>query len=116
MLTHIGDGARAWISTPQHLLDDRLHLRLLVAGIALLESLPVIAEDLLKGRFVDPLSVVCHGRWLSHTLPSGSTFFASLAVSLQVHWREEKKAIKKGNSYTIKMYSYIRVSMFGGRI
>jgi hypothetical protein len=79
MLTHIGDVAGGWLPTPQHLLDDRLYLRLLVTGIALLEGLPVIAEDLLKGRSIDPLSVVCHGRGLYHTLPSRSTIFASLA-------------------------------------
>src|SRR5215470_11585141 len=79
MLTHIGDVAGGWIPTPQHLLDDRLYLGLLVTGKALLEGFPVITEDLLKGRFVDPLSVGCHGRGLYHTLPSGSISLASLA-------------------------------------
>src|SRR5215510_194846 len=46
--------------------------------MALLEGPPVIAEDLLEGVFVDPLSVVCHGRWLYHTLPPGSTCLPSL--------------------------------------
>src|SRR5262249_11858066 len=46
--------------------------------MALLEGPPVIAEDLLEGVFVDPLSVVCHGRWLYHTLPPGFTCLPSL--------------------------------------
>src|SRR5712691_9211577 len=46
--------------------------------MALLEGPPVIAEDLLEGVFVDPLSVMCHGRWLYHTLPLGSTCLPSL--------------------------------------
>jgi hypothetical protein len=64
----------------------------------------MITEDLLKGRFVDPLSVVCHGRGLYHTLPSGSTSLASLAgapiCSLE---RGEQGPAKKGNSYTIQL-------------
>src|SRR5262245_22131614 len=46
--------------------------------MALLEGPPVIVEDRLEGVFVDPLSVVCHGRWLYHTLPPGSTCLPSL--------------------------------------
>src|SRR6266481_1203106 len=46
--------------------------------MALLEGPPVIAEDLLEGVLVDPLSVMCHGRWLYHTLPLGSTCLPSL--------------------------------------
>jgi hypothetical protein len=55
VLAEIGDVPRGRIATAQHLVDDGLHLTLLVAGIALLERLPVLAEDLLEGRFVDPL-------------------------------------------------------------
>src|SRR6266849_1969620 len=46
--------------------------------MALLEGHPVITEDLLEGVFVNPLSVVCHGRWLYHTLLPGSTCLSSL--------------------------------------
>src|SRR5207247_11200218 len=64
--------------TAEHFVDDGLHVAILVARMALLEGPPVIAEDLLEGVFVDPLSVVCHGRWLYHTLPPGSTCLSSL--------------------------------------
>src|SRR5215831_12932908 len=70
--------ARLQSATAEHFVDDGLHMTILVARMALLEGPPVIAEDLLEGVFVDPLSVVCHGRWLYHTLPPGSTCLPSL--------------------------------------
>src|SRR5215510_7903515 len=70
--------ARLQGTTAEHFVDNGLHAAILVARMALLEGPPVIAEDLLEGIFVDPLSVVCHGRWLYHTLPPGSTCLPSL--------------------------------------
>src|SRR6267142_4043223 len=70
--------ARLQGATAEHFVDNGLHVAILVARMALLEGPPVIAEDLLEGVFVDPLSVMCHGRWLYHTLPLGSTCLPSL--------------------------------------
>src|SRR6266705_3001734 len=78
MRAQIGRIARLQGATAQHFVDDGLHVAILVARMALLEGHPVITEDLLEGVFVDPLSVVCHGRWLYHTLPPGSTCLSSL--------------------------------------
>src|SRR4029450_8860366 len=70
--------ARLQGATAEHFVDDGLHVAILVARMTLLEGPPVITEDLLEGVFVDPLSVVCHGRWLYPTLPPGSTCLSSL--------------------------------------
>src|SRR5712692_8956575 len=70
--------ARLQGATAEHFVDHGLHVAILVARMALLEGPPVITEDLLEGVFVDPLSVMCHGRWLYHTLPLGSTCLPSL--------------------------------------
>src|SRR5215208_7112963 len=63
--------------------------------MALLEGPPVIAEDLLEGVFVDSLSVVCHGRWLYHTLPPGSPACPHCPVPLPGLWREENRGSTK---------------------
>src|ERR1044071_6211398 len=47
--------ARLWSATAEHLVDDGLHVAILVPRMALLEGPPVIAEDLLEGVFVDSL-------------------------------------------------------------
>src|SRR6058998_324614 len=88
-------------ATAEHLVDDGLHVAILVARLVLLEGLPVIAEDLLEGVFVDPLSVVCHGRWLYHTLPPGSTCLPSLPCAPPWSLQREQGQQKKGNSYTL---------------
>src|SRR5215471_17128074 len=46
--------------------------------MALLEGLPVIAEDLLEGVFVDPLPCSGHSPCLYHVLASRSTRFCTL--------------------------------------
>src|SRR5258708_24112667 len=71
--------------------------------MALLEGPPVIAEDRLEGVLVDPLSVVCHGRWLYHTLPPGSTCLPSLPCAPPWSLQREQGQQKKGNSYTLKV-------------
>src|SRR5215213_10089620 len=63
--------------------------------MALLEGPPVIAEDLLEGVLVDSLSVVCHGRWLYHTLPPGSPACPHCPVPLPGLWREENRGSTK---------------------
>src|SRR6476660_2555408 len=70
--------ARLQGATAEHFVDHGLHVVILGARMALLEGPPVITEDLLEGVFVDPLFVGCHGRWLYHTLPPGSTCLSSL--------------------------------------
>src|SRR6266446_5689088 len=82
--------------------------------MALLEGPPVIAKDLLEGVFVDPLSVVCHGRWLYHTLPPGSTCLPSRPCappwSLERgEQRQHKKEILIRSSY--RSVSLIRRAM-----
>src|SRR5467141_3267739 len=94
--------ARLQGATAEHFVDDGLHVAILVARLVLLEGLPVIAEDLLEGVFVDPLSVVCHGRWLYHTLPPGSTCLPSLPCAPPWSLQREQGQQKKGNSYTLK--------------
>src|SRR5262249_11035130 len=95
--------ARLQGATAEHFVDNALHVANLVARMALLEGPPVIAEDLLEGVFVDPLSVVCHGRWLYHTLPPGSTSLPSLPCAPAGPWRE-------GNGGSIKRkFLYARV-------
>jgi hypothetical protein len=53
VFTPIGAIARSQIATAEHLFNDLRNFRLEVVAIALPERLPIIAEDLLKGRFVD---------------------------------------------------------------
>src|SRR5215471_18456470 len=60
--------ARLGSATAEHLVDDGLHVALLVPRMALLEGPPVIAEDLLEGVFVDSLPCGCHSAWLYHVL------------------------------------------------
>src|SRR5215216_1827277 len=63
--------------------------------MALLEGPPVIAADLREGVLVDSLSVVCHGRWLYHTLPPGSPACPHCPVPLPGLWREENRGSTK---------------------
>jgi hypothetical protein len=95
------------IATAQHLYDNVTPLSLLVARIALLEGLPMIAEELLEGRFIDPLSVVCHGTWLYHGLTGESISFSYRAVALLpmglLPQSPAAQASKQGISYTIQV-------------
>src|SRR5438128_4137973 len=95
--------ARLQGATAEHFVDHSLHVAILVARMALLEGPPVIAEDLLEGVFVDPLSVVCHGRWLYHTLPPGSTCLPSLPCAPPWFLQREQGQQKKGNFYTLHL-------------
>src|ERR1044072_599492 len=70
--------ARLWSATAEHLVDDGLHVAILVPRMALLEGPPVIAEDLLEGVFVDSLPCGCHRAWLYHDLAPRSTRLCSL--------------------------------------
>src|SRR5215217_3947128 len=63
--------------------------------MALLEGPPVIAAELRESVFVDSLSVVCHGRWLYHTLPPGSPACPHCPVPLPGLWREENRGSTK---------------------
>src|SRR5215813_13640419 len=65
--------ARLRRATAEHLVNDGLHMTLPVTRMALLEGLPVIAEDLLEGVFVDPLDCGCHSTGLYHVLALRST-------------------------------------------
>src|SRR6476620_9366658 len=58
--------ARLQGATAEHFVDDGLHMTILVPRMALLEGLPVLAEDLLEGIFVDPLDCGCHSACLYH--------------------------------------------------
>jgi hypothetical protein len=60
--------ARLGSAAAEHLVDDSLHVALLVPRMTLLEGPPVIAEDLLEGAFVDPLHDGCHSAGLYHVL------------------------------------------------
>src|SRR5215471_18952979 len=60
--------ARLQSATAEHFVDDGLHMTILIPRMALLEGLPVIAEDLLEGVFVDSLPCGCHSAWLYHVL------------------------------------------------
>src|SRR5215813_1011579 len=60
--------ARLHGTTAEHVVDDGLHMAILVARLVLLEGLPVIAEDLLEGVFVDPLLCSGHSAGLYHVL------------------------------------------------
>src|SRR5215510_8687303 len=89
-------------ATTEHLLDDGLHVTILVAWLPLLEGLPVIAEDLLEGVFVDPLACGDHGARLYHVLAAeASRFFALLGPSLPIASPVGfclNHAVKTGNS------------------
>src|SRR2546426_11891399 len=107
--------ARLQGATAEHFVDRSLHVAILVARMALLEGPPVIAEDLLEGVFVDPLSVVCHGRWLYHTLPPGSTCLPSLPCAPPWSLQREQGQQKKGNSYTLHLTPYGRTVLVDRR-
>src|SRR5215510_15558878 len=65
--------ARLHGATAEHVVDDSLHMAILVPRMALLEGLPVIAEDLLEGVFVDPLPCGDHSAGLYHVLAPRAT-------------------------------------------
>src|SRR5215471_2623818 len=94
-------------ATTEHLLDDGLHVTILVAWLPLLEGLPVIAEDLLEGVFVDPLACGDHSARLYHVLAAeASRFFALLSPSLPIAspvGAGRIRDLKKGNSYTLEL-------------
>src|SRR5262249_6500364 len=96
-------------ATTEHLLDDGLHVTILVAWLPLLEGLPVIAEDLLEGVFVDPLACGDHSARLYHVLAAeASRFFALLSPSLPIAspvGAGRIRDLKKGNSYTLNLAS-----------
>src|SRR5215470_5371481 len=96
-------------ATTEHLLDDGLHVTILVAWLPLLEGLPVIAEDLLEGVFVDPLACGDHSARLYHVLAAeASRFFALLSPSLPIAspvGAGRIRDLKKGNSYTLELYT-----------
>src|SRR5438445_6305171 len=95
--------ARLQGATAEHFVDDGLHVAILVARMALLEGPPVIAEDLLEGVFVDPLSVVCHGSGYTTPCHPGPPACPYCPVPLPGLWREENRGSKKGNSYTLQL-------------
>src|SRR5499426_277861 len=70
--------ARLGSAAAEHLVDDGLHVAILVPRMALLEGPPVIAEDLLEGVFVDPLPCGGHSAWLYHVLTPRSTRLCTL--------------------------------------
>src|SRR5438067_10970484 len=77
--------ARLQGATAEHFVDNGLHVAILVARLVLLEGLPVIAEDLLEGIFVDPLPCGCHRARLYHVLAATSSrFFTFLSPSLPI--------------------------------
>jgi hypothetical protein len=94
-------------ATAEHLLDDGLHVTILVARLTLLERLPVIAEDLLEGVFVDPLPCGDHNARLYHALAAASSrFFTLFSLSLLIAFPVGVGRIwdlEKGNSYTLKL-------------
>src|SRR5262244_1098046 len=65
--------ARLGSAAAEHLVDDGLHVAILVPRMALLEGPPVIAEDLLEGVFVDPLPCGGHSAGLYHVRAPRST-------------------------------------------
>ena len=104
--------ARLQGATAEHFVDDGLYVAILVARLVLLEGLPVIAEDLLEGVFVDPLPCGGHRARLYHVLAAeASWFFPLLSPSLpsaspvRAGRRED---FEKGNSYTLKLAPFGR--------
>src|SRR5256884_4351048 len=71
--------ARLQGATAEHFVDNGLHVAILVARLVLLEGLPVIAEDLFEGVFVDPLSCGGHSAGLYHVLAPRSTRLCTLS-------------------------------------
>src|SRR5262245_35992600 len=78
MRAQIRGVARLQGATAQHFGDDGLHVAILVPRMALLEGLPVIAEDLLEGVLVDPLLCGDHSAGLYHVLAPRSTRLCTL--------------------------------------
>jgi hypothetical protein len=81
-------------ATAEHLLDNGLHVAILVSRMALLEGPPEIAEDLLEGVFVDPLHCGGHSAGLYHVLAPRSTRLCTLirpALPIGSPCRDEQK-------------------------
>src|SRR5712692_5448878 len=80
--------------------------------MALLEGLPVIAEDLLEGVFVDPLPCGGHRARLYHVLGTeASRFFTLLSPSLPIAspgGAGRIRDLEKGNSYTLELIHPMR--------
>jgi hypothetical protein len=77
--------ARLQGATAEYFVDDGLHVAILVARLVLLEGLPVIAEDLLEGVFVDPLPCGGHRAWLYHVLaPRSTRLYPLIRLSLPI--------------------------------
>src|SRR5262249_28587456 len=91
--------ARLQSATAEHVVDDGLHMTILVPWMALLAGLPVSAAALLEGVFVDPLPCGCHSAWLSHVLAaeaSGSSpSSASRYPAPPQESRAEEEILKK---------------------
>src|SRR5687767_316074 len=105
VFTPIGAVARSQIATTEHLFHDLDHLRPEVVAITLPEGSAVIAEDLLKGRFIDTCGWDLHHGHEYHDRTSESTPTSpfqrrqhSSSSPRVPGWRAEK-----GNSYTIKL-------------
>src|SRR5215467_3258602 len=74
--------ARLGSAAAEHLVDDGLHVAILVPRMTLLEGAPVIPEDLLEGVFVDSLPCGCHSARLYHVLAAEtSRLFTLLSPS-----------------------------------
>ena len=69
-----------------------LHVAILVARLVLLERLPVIAEDLLEGVFVDPLPCGGHRARLYHVLGTEASRFFTLLSPLYLSPPQEGRA------------------------
>src|SRR4030095_2308014 len=99
--------ARLQGATAEHLLDDGLYVAILAPRMTLLEGLPVIAEDLLEGVFVDPLPCGGHSAGLYHVLaprstqPSYAPSSDPLSSSSSPVETGRRGDSQKGNSYTL---------------
>src|SRR5215471_653658 len=99
--------ARLHGATAEHFIDDGLHVAVPVARLVLLEGLPVIAEDLLEGVFVDSLPCGGHSARLYHVLAAeASRFFTLLSPSRPIAapgGAGRRRDLEKGNSYTLNI-------------
>src|SRR5215510_5256263 len=110
--------ARLGSAAADHLVDDGLHVAILVPRMALLEGPPVIAEDLLEGIFVDPLPCGGHRAWLYHVLAPRSTRLCPLIrLSLPVISPcsdGEKRECSKKEILIRSSYEQLRASLAFG--
>src|SRR5262249_33565701 len=94
--------ARLRSTAAEHLVDNGLHMAVPVARLVLHKGLPVMAEDLLEGIFVDPLTDGCHRAWLYHVLAPSSTRLCPLIrlspTRLPLERPGEEGMLKKGNA------------------